>query len=130
MVGNRTKAKIVKNKVAPPFRTAEFDILYGEGISKEGSLLDNAVNLDIIHKSGAWFSYGDQRIGQGRENTRTYLKQNPEVAREIEGLVRKELLGRDGAAPADDAAEKPEDVADELLDDEAVEDTFDDLPLD
>ena len=74
--------------------------------------------------------YGDQRIGQGRENTRTYLKQNPEVAREIEGLVRKELLGRDGAAPADDAAEKPEDVADGLLDDEAVEDTFDDLPLD
>ena len=84
VVGNRTKAKIVKNKVAPPFRTAEFDILYGEGISKEGSLLDNAVALDIIHKSGAWFSYGDQRIGQGRENTRKFLKENPEIAAEID----------------------------------------------
>ena len=135
VVGNRTKAKIVKNKVAPPFRTAEFDILYGEGISKEGSLLDNAVNLDIIHKSGAWFSYGDQRIGQGRENTRTYLKENPEVAREIEALVRKELLGRDSAAPEDDAPKAAEDTdetedADELLDDVSGEDGFDDLPLD
>ena len=91
VVGNRTKAKIVKNKVAPPFRTAEFDILYGEGISKEGSLLDNAVALDIIHKSGAWFSYGDQRIGQGRENTRKFLKENPETAAEIDKLVRAEL---------------------------------------
>ena len=132
VVGNRTKAKIVKNKVAPPFRTAEFDILYGEGISKEGSLLDNAVNLDIIHKSGAWFSYGDQRIGQGRENTRNYLKENPEVAREIEALVRKELLGRDSAAPADEAPKPEEDLdeTDELLDEESGEDSFDDLPLD
>ena len=94
VVGNRTKAKIVKNKVAPPFRTAEFDILYGEGISKEGSLLDNAVALDIIHKSGAWFSYGDQRIGQGRENTRKFLKENPEIAAEIDKLVRAELMGK------------------------------------
>lgn len=94
VVGNRTKAKIVKNKVAPPFRTAEFDILYGEGISKEGSLLDNAVALDIIHKSGAWFSYGDQRIGQGRENTRKFLKENPETAAEIDKLVRAELMGK------------------------------------
>ena len=132
VVGNRTKAKIVKNKVAPPFRTAEFDILYGEGISKEGSLLDNAVNLDIIHKSGAWFSYGDQRIGQGRENTRAYLKENPEVAREIEALVRKELLGRDSAAPEDDVPKAAEDAdeTDELLDDVSGEDGFDDLPLD
>ena len=132
VVGNRTKAKIVKNKVAPPFRMAEFDILYGEGISKEGSLLDNAVNLDIIHKSGAWFSYGDQRIGQGRENTRNYLKENPEVAREIEALVRKELLGRDSAAPADEAPKPEEDLdeTDELLDEESGEDSFDDLPLD
>ncbi len=93
VIGNRTKAKIVKNKVAPPFRVAEFDILYGEGISREGSLLDNAVKLDIIHKSGAWFSYGDQRIGQGRDNTRKYLKENPEFAAEVEALVRKEMLG-------------------------------------
>ena len=99
VVGNRTKAKIVKNKVAPPLRVAEFDILYGEGISKEGSLLDNAVALDIIHKSGAWFSYGDTRIGQGRENTRKYLKENPEVAAEIDRLVRAELIGK-GDAPA------------------------------
>ena len=93
VVGNRTRAKIVKNKVAPPFRVAEFDVLYGEGISREGSLLDNAVKLDIIHKSGAWFSYGDQRIGQGRENTRKYLKENPAFAEEVERLVRAELLG-------------------------------------
>ena len=90
------------------------------------------MNLDIIHKSGAWFSYGDQRIGQGRENTRNYLKENPEVAREIEALVRKELLGRDSAAPADEAPKPEEDLdeTDELLDEESGEDSFDDLPLD
>ena len=117
VVGNRTKAKIVKNKVAPPFRVAEFDILYGEGISKEGSLLDNAVALDIIHKSGAWFSYGDQRIGQGRENTRKYLKENPEVAAEIDRLVRAELLGKSNAqAPVAQEAD-----AEDGLDGEAVD---------
>ena len=112
VVGNRTKAKIVKNKVAPPFRTAEFDILYGEGISKEGSLLDNAVALDIIHKSGAWFSYGDQRIGQGRENTRKFLKENPETAAEIDKLVRAELMGKNAPivqSASDDDEEKPAD---------------------
>ena len=116
VVGNRTKAKIVKNKVAPPFRTAEFDILYGEGISKEGSLLDSAVALDIIHKSGAWFSYGDQRIGQGRENTRKFLKENAEIAAEIDKLVRAELMGKD--APVVQSA--ADDVMDDLpnLDDE------------
>ena len=116
VVGNRTKAKIVKNKVAPPFRVAEFDILYGEGISKEGSLLDAAVTLDIIHKSGAWFSYGDQRIGQGRENTRKYLKENPEFAREVDALVRAELMGKNDAQ-----ADTP------VIEDN--EDDFDDLPL-
>ena len=119
VVGNRTKAKIVKNKVAPPFRTAEFDILYGEGISKEGSLLDNAVALDIIHKSGAWFSYGDQRIGQGRENTRKFLKENPETAAEIDKLVRAELMGKNAPivqSASDDDEEKSED------------DSMDDLP--
>ena len=117
VVGNRTKAKIVKNKVAPPFRTAEFDILYGEGISKEGSLLDNAVALDIIHKSGAWFSYGDQRIGQGRENTRKFLKENPEIAAEIDKLVRAELMGKNTPivqSASDDDEEKP---ADDSMDD-------------
>ena len=119
VVGNRTKAKIVKNKVAPPFRTAEFDILYGEGISKEGSLLDNAVALDIIHKSGAWFSYGDQRIGQGRENTRKYLKENPEIAAEIDKLVRAELMGKNAPAVTE---ENDEDNAPD-------EENMDDLPL-
>ena len=124
VVGNRTKAKIVKNKVAPPFRTAEFDILYGEGISKEGSLLDSAVALDIIHKSGAWFSYGDQRIGQGRENTRKFLKENAEIAAEIDKLVRAELMGKDAPvvqSAADDDDERPtDDGMDDLpnLDDE------------
>ncbi len=115
VVGNRTKAKIVKNKVAPPFRTAEFDILYGEGISREGSLLDNAVALDIIHKSGAWFSYGDQRIGQGRENTRKFLKENPEIAKEIDGIVRAELLGK-GEPPAAQDVTLPEDDGDDFGD--------------
>ena len=124
VVGNRTKAKIVKNKVAPPFRTAEFDILYGEGISKEGSLLDNAVALDIIHKSGAWFSYGDQRIGQGRENTRKFLKDNPETAAEIDKLVRAELMGKNApivqSASDDDEEKQADDSMDDLpnLDDE------------
>lgn len=123
VVGNRTKAKIVKNKVAPPFRTAEFDILYGEGISKEGSLLDSAVALDIIHKSGAWFSYGDQRIGQGRENTRKFLKENAEIAAEIDKLVRAELMGKDAPvvqSTADDDERPTDDGMDDLpnLDDE------------
>ena len=119
VVGNRTKAKIVKNKVAPPFRVAEFDILYGEGISKEGNLLDSAVQLDIIHKSGAWFSYGDQRIGQGRENTRKYLKENPAIAAEIEALVRAELMGKNEPVTTVSDMEEPEDTEGE----------FDDLPL-
>ena len=117
VVGNRTKAKIVKNKVAPPFRTAEFDILYGEGISKEGSLLDNAVALDIIHKSGAWFSYGDQRIGQGRENTRKFLKENPEIAAEIDKLVRAELMGKNAPVVQSAAEDDDEKNADDGMDD-------------
>ncbi len=92
VVGNHTKVKVVKNKVAPPFRVAEFDIVYGEGISKEGTLLDLAVERDIIHKSGAWFSYKDQRIGQGRENTRLFLKSHPEIAGEIDAVIRQELF--------------------------------------
>ena len=88
VIGNRTKVKVVKNKVAPPFREAEFDILYGEGISKEGSILDLAVNLDIIDKSGAWFSYNGAKIGQGRENVKRYLKENPKILAEIEQKIR------------------------------------------
>jgi len=89
VVGNRTRVKVVKNKVAPPFREAEFDIIYGKGISKEGNLLDIAVNLDIIEKSGSWFSYSGERIGQGRENAKTYLQENPKIAEEVEKRIRE-----------------------------------------
>ena len=88
VIGNRTRVKVVKNKVAPPFREAEFDILYGEGISKEGSILDLAVNLNIIEKSGAWFSYNGAKIGQGRENVKRYLKENPKILAEVEQKIR------------------------------------------
>ncbi len=88
VVGNRTRVKIVKNKVAPPFREAEFDIIYGKGISKEGNILDIAVNLDIIEKSGSWFSYKGERIGQGRENVKAYLAEHPDVMNEIETKIR------------------------------------------
>ena len=88
LVGNRTKAKVVKNKVSPPFKTAEFDIMYGEGISKEGDVLDLAADIDIVNKSGAWYSYGETRIGQGRENAKIYLKEHPEMCHEIENAVR------------------------------------------
>lgn len=88
VIGSRTRVKVVKNKVAPPFREAEFDILYGEGISKEGSILDLAVDLDIIEKSGAWFSYKNSKIGQGRENVKKYLKDNPEILAEVEKKIR------------------------------------------
>ena len=89
VIGNRTRVKVVKNKVAPPFREAEFDIVYGKGISKEGNLVDIAVNLDIIEKSGSWFSYSGERIGQGRENVKKYLADNPEIAKEIEEKIRE-----------------------------------------
>jgi len=88
VIGNRTRAKIVKNKVAPPFREAEFEILYGEGISKWGELVDLAVKLDIIQKSGSWFAMGDMRIGQGRDAARMYLKENPDIAEQVEAEVR------------------------------------------
>lgn len=89
VVGNRTRVKVVKNKVAPPFREAEFDIVYGEGISKEGNVLDIGVNLNIVEKAGAWFSYSGTRIGQGRENAKQYLKDNPEICKEIETKIRE-----------------------------------------
>ena len=89
VVGSRTKVKVVKNKVAPPFREAEFDIVYGKGISKEGNILDIAVSLDIIEKSGSWFSYNGDRIGQGRENVKKYLAENPEIMKDVENKVRE-----------------------------------------
>ncbi|MFJ7918470.1 recombinase RecA [Lysinibacillus fusiformis] len=88
IVGNRTKIKIVKNKVAPPFRTAEVDIMYGEGISKEGETVDLGVELDIVQKSGSWYAYGDERLGQGRENAKQYLKENPAILEEISNKIR------------------------------------------
>ncbi len=90
-IGSRTRVKVVKNKVAPPFKTAEFDMLYGEGISREGCILDNAVNRKIVTKSGAYYSYGDMRIGQGRDNARQFLKDNPEVSNEIDKRIRAEI---------------------------------------
>lgn len=87
MIGSRTKVKVVKNKIAPPFKEAMFDIMYGEGISKAGELVDLGVQLDIIKKSGAWFSYKDTRIGQGRDNAKTYLLENPEIAKEVEDYI-------------------------------------------
>ena len=88
VVGNRTRAKIVKNKVAPPFREAEFEIMYGEGISKLGELVDLAVKLDLIQKSGSWFSMGDTRLGQGKDAVKKYLQDNPELAEKIEAEIR------------------------------------------
>ena len=88
VVGNSTRVKVVKNKVAPPFKQVEFDIMYGEGISKTGEMLDLGVKAGVVEKSGAWFSYGDERIGQGRENSKTFLKENPAIALEIEDKIR------------------------------------------
>jgi recombination protein RecA len=88
IVGNQTRVKVVKNKVAPPFKQVEFDIMYGEGISKRGELLDLGVKAGVVEKSGAWYSYGDERIGQGRENAKTYLKENPQTATQIEDKIR------------------------------------------
>ncbi|MCU0645119.1 MAG: DNA recombination/repair protein RecA, partial [bacterium] len=91
VIGNRTKVKVVKNKVAPPFREAEFDIMYGTGISSEGDIIDVAVDNNIIEKSGTWFSYGEERLGQGRENVKRFLLENPDMFKEIEIKVRKAL---------------------------------------
>ena len=117
VIGNRTKVKVVKNKVAPPFRIAEFDIIYGEGISTEGTLLDMAVEMDIVHKSGAFFSYNDQRLAQGRDNARKYLKEHPELTAEIEARVRermfeqKPVTAEEAGAAAEQAAEEEDDMA-------------------
>ena len=112
VMGNRVRVKVIKNKVAPPFREAEFDVLYGKGISKEGNIFDMAVNLEIIDKSGSWFSYEGQRIGQGRENAKRYLIERPELLQEVEKKVRdnfakafEQSLGEE--TPEDDDEEEP-----------------------
>jgi recombination protein RecA len=99
IVGNRTRVRVVKNKVAPPFRTAEFDIMYNEGISKVGDLIDLATQLSIVDKRGAFFSYGETRLGQGRENSKEFLRQNPAVADEIEAVIRQRATGGEVALP-------------------------------
>ena len=117
IVGNRTRIKVVKNKVAPPFKEAEFDIIYGKGISKSGNILDLGVNLGIVDKSGSWFGYNGERIGQGRENAKKYLEDNPKIMEDIEAKVRKNF---------DEAFEKS--LGDEVIDDEQdIEPEDDDL---
>ena len=113
VTGSRVRVKVVKNKVAPPFREAEFDIVYGKGISKEGNILDMAVNLDIIEKSGSWFSYAGNRIGQGRENVKKYLKENPDIMAEVEKKVRDNFEKAFEQSLGDD--EKKEDDDDEVV---------------
>jgi recombination protein RecA len=99
IVGNRTRVRVVKNKVAPPFRTAEFDIMYNEGISKVGDLIDLATQLEIVDKRGAFFSYGETRLGQGRENSKEFLRQNPDLANDIESVIRQRASGGEVAVP-------------------------------
>jgi recombination protein RecA len=108
VIGNRTRVKVVKNKVAAPFRTAEFDIMFNEGISKVGDILDLATKFEIITKRGAFFSYGDIRIGQGRENAKEYLRTNLDLAAEIEGVVRQKALSGEIALPLDLGVESSE----------------------
>ena len=110
VVGNETRVKVVKNKVAPPFKQVEFDILYGEGISHEGEILDIGVREGFVEKSGAWYSYDGNRIGQGRDNVRNHLKEHPEIAEEIEGKIRAKLLAKTPppSAPAEQKAEEVE----------------------
>ena len=115
VIGNRARVKVVKNKVAPPFREAEFDIIYGKGISKVGNILDIAVNLDIINKSGAWFSYNGDKIGQGRENTKAYLEQNPKLLKEVEEKIRANFSQAFEKSLVD---EQPQDDEEDILDDE------------
>ncbi|MGC6522429.1 MAG: recombinase RecA [Candidatus Micropelagos thuwalensis] len=116
VVGNQTRVKVVKNKVAPPFRVVEFDIMYGEGISKTGELIDLGVKAEVVEKSGSWYSYGDQRIGQGKENARQFLKDNPDIAAEIEEKVRADagLVDVEPLKPEDDY-----DVGDDELEEAA-----------
>ncbi len=105
MIGSRTRIKVVKNKVAPPFKTAEFDIMYGEGISQEGCILDLAVDYEIVRKSGTWFSYGEDRIGQGKMNVVKFLRDNPKMCSEIEEKLRAKLVKNAEEQTEDDEKE-------------------------
>ena len=114
IIGNQTRVKVVKNKVSPPFKMAEFEILYGFGISREGELIDIGVQQGIVDKAGSWYSYGEDRIGQGKENVREFLRQNPSIADEIEARIRAELLPKTvDASPNDKAGDKAGDKADD-----------------
>ncbi|MCD8089564.1 MAG: recombinase RecA [Clostridiales bacterium] len=142
ILGNRTKARVVKNKVAPPFKTAEFDIMFGEGISSVGDILDLAADIDVVKKGGAWYSYNGVKIGQGRENAKKYLKENPEICDEIETAVREQYgipkmdIKLNEEAPAEEKEEKPKKTRASKAkaetskeSPEAEEDTFDEEDL-
>ena len=118
VIGNKTRVKVVKNKVAPPFREAYFDIMYGEGISKWGELVDLAVQMDIVQKSGSWFSMGDERIGQGKDSVKNFLMNNPDIAETVEAKVREQLLAGSASRAAARAAERPVAVSADDFDDE------------
>ena len=123
-VGNETSVKVVKNKVAPPFRTANFEIIYGEGISKLGEIIDLGANLNILEKSGSWYSYNSTRIGQGKENVKEYLKNNSEMLKEIESKIRANIcdsLNADGIDSVENFDEEDENVADDFVESEVVE---------
>ena len=121
VLGNRTKVKVVKNKVAPPFKQAEFDIMYGEGISKEGDILDSAVNAKILDKAGSWYSYNGERIGQGRENIKVYFKDHPEIVNEIEKKIIAQLKS-DGEAEKEPEVSEEEfsEIMDMIIDEDGV----------
>ena len=118
VIGNKTRVKVVKNKVAPPFREAYFDIMYGEGISKWGELVDLAVQMDIVQKSGSWFSMGDERIGQGKDSVKNFLMNNPDIAETVEAKVREQLLAGSASRAAARAAERPVAISADDFDDE------------
>jgi recombination protein RecA len=118
IIGNRVKVKIVKNKVAPPFRECEFDIMYGEGISKVGNILDIAVNMNIVEKAGAWFSYGGNRIAQGRDNAKKYLENNPEICAEVEKKIRDNMAEAFDKSLTEDLEKVNDDDDDEFDEDE------------
>jgi recombination protein RecA len=118
VIGNKTRVKVVKNKVAPPFREAIFDIMYGQGISKWGELVDLAVEMDIVQKSGSWFSMGDERIGQGKESVKTFLMANPDIAETVEAKVRENLLKATAPKAPAKAAERPVAISADDFDDE------------